>query len=91
MNAVSGYGDAEIIGTGKLDFCYNEVWGNGNGYGGTSEAAFANLYEIIKRNDSLSRHRLPTVFAAYLNYDKADHGGRGDKLMNTPGVLLPMR
>ena len=88
MNAVSGYGDAEIIGTGKLDFCYNEVWGNGNGYGGASEAAFANLYEIIKRNDSLSRHRLPTVFAAYLNYDKADHGGRGDKLMNTPGVLL---
>jgi dextranase len=28
------------------------------------------------------------VFAAYLNYNKADNGGSGDKMMNTPGVLL---
>lgn len=88
MNAVSGYGAENILGTGKMDFCYNEVWGNGNGYGGVSEDQFANLYEIIKANDRFSGHSLRTVFAAYMNYDKADNGGSGDKLMNTPGVLL---
>lgn len=88
MNAVSGYGADKIVGTGKLDFCYNEVWGNGNGYGGVPEADFSNLYEIIKKNDRFSDYSLRTVFAAYMNYDKADNGGSGDKMMNTPGVLL---
>lgn len=90
MNAVSGYGAENILKTGKVDFCYNEVWGNGNGYGDVSEDAFANLYEIIKNNDRFSDHTLRTVFAAYMNYDKADRGDLPDneKFMNTPGVLL---
>lgn len=88
MNAVSGYGAKEILGTGQMDFCYNEVWGNGNGYGGVPEDHFSNLYNIIQNNDRFSNHRLQTVFAAYLNFDKADGDGKGDKMMNTPGVLL---
>ncbi len=88
MNAVSGYGAKNIVETGQLDFCYNEVWGSGSGYGGTSENQFANLYEIIKTNDKFSNHQLRTVFAAYMNYDKAGNSGSTDKLMNTPGVLL---
>lgn len=88
MNAVSGYGAEQIAGTGKVDFCYNEVWGNGNGYGGVPEDQFANLYAIIRDNDRFSDDGLRTVFAAYMNYDKADNGGSGDKMMNTPGVLL---
>lgn len=91
MNAVSGYGAQEILGTRKLDFCYNEVWGNGNGYGGASEDAFANLYEIIKNNDRFSDHTLRTVFAAYMNYDKAGNSNNypeSERVMNTPGVLL---
>ncbi len=88
MNAVSGYGAENILKTGKVDFCYNEVWGNGNGYGGAAEQDFANLYDIIKKNDQCSDHRLQTVFAAYINYDKAANGGSGDHLVNTPGALL---
>ena len=67
---------------------YNEVWGNGNGYGGASEDQFANLFGIIQTNDKYSDHQHPTVFAAYINYDKADNGGSGDRMVNTPGVLL---
>ncbi len=88
MNAVSGYGAQEILETDQPDFCYNEVWGGNNGYGGTSESEFANLYEIIKANDRFSNHRLRTVFAAYMNYDKAGNSSSTDQLMNTPGVLL---
>ena len=74
MNAVSGYGTEQIVNR-DVDFCYNEVWGNGNGYGGAPEDQFANLYDIIATNDRLSDHQHPTVFAAYINYDKADNGG----------------
>ena len=87
MNAVSGYGAEQIV-RNDVDFCYNEVWGNGNGYGGASEDQFANLFGIIQANDKYSDHQHPTVFAAYINYDKADNGGSGDKMVNTPGVLL---
>lgn len=87
MNAVSGYGTEQII-KNDVDFCYNEVWGNGNGYGGAPEDQFANLYDIIWRNDKYSDHLRPTVFAAYINYAKADNGGQGDKMVNTPGVLM---
>lgn len=89
MNAVSGYGAQEILGTRKVDFCYNEVWGNGNGYGGASEDAFANLYEIIKNNDRFSDHTLRTVFAAYMNFDKAGNSNNypeSERVVNTPGV-----
>lgn len=87
MNAVSGYGADNIV-SSDVDFCYNEVWGNDNGYGGVSEADFANLLGIIQVNDKYSDHQRQTVFAAYINYDKADNGGSGDKMVNTPGVLL---
>ena len=87
MNAVSGYGAEQIV-RNDIDFCYNEVWGNGNGYGGASEDQFANLFGIIQTNDKYSDHQHPTVFAAYINYDKADNGGSGDRMVNTPGVLL---
>mgnify|MGYP002247246288 FL=1 len=40
MNAVSGYGTEQIVNK-NVDFCYNEVWGNGNGYGGAPEDQFA--------------------------------------------------
>ena len=39
MNAVSGYGADNIV-SSDVDFCYNEVWGNSNGYGGVSEADY---------------------------------------------------
>ena len=87
MNAVSGYGTEQIVNR-DVDFCYNEVWGNGNGYGGAPEDQFANLYDIIATNDRLSDHQHPTVFAAYINYDKADNGGSGDHMVNTAGDLL---
>lgn len=87
MNAVSGYGTEQIVNR-DVDFCYNEVWGNGNGYGGAPEDQFANLYDIIATNDRFSDHLHPTVFAAYINYDKADNGGSGDHMVNTPGALL---
>lgn len=77
MNAVSSYGAARIAGSGKVDFCYNEVWND--------EPRFADLHSIIKANDSYSGGRLKTVFAAYMNYDKAD---KGKGFFNTPGVLM---
>ncbi|MBQ8466687.1 MAG: cycloisomaltooligosaccharide glucanotransferase [Prevotella sp.] len=82
MNAVHDYGAERIARTGNVDFCYNEVWG-GNGH-----EQFSHLYDVIRNNDRYGDHQLQTVFAAYMNYDKAFEGGSGDKLMNTPGVLL---
>ncbi|MBO4906739.1 MAG: glycoside hydrolase family 66 protein [Bacteroidaceae bacterium] len=82
MNAVYDYGAESIARTGNVDFCYNEVW-SGNGH-----ELFAHLYDVIHNNDKYSDHHLRTVFAAYMNYDKAFEDGSGDKLMNTPGVLL---
>lgn len=77
MNAVSSYGASQIASTGKVDFLYNEVWGD--------EAEFKDLHTIIKANDQYSNHTLKTVFAAYMNYDKA---GSSTGEFNTPGVLL---
>ena len=55
MNAVSSYGASQIAGTGKVDFLYNEVWGD--------EAGFKDLHTIIKANDQYGNHALKTVFA----------------------------
>lgn len=77
MNAVSSFGASQIAGSGKVDFCYNEVWGD--------EADFSHLHSIIKANDSYSGDNLRTVFAAYMNYDKAD---RTTGEFNTPGILM---
>lgn len=76
MNAVSGYGAERIVGTGKVDFCYNEMWG--------SEDQFTDLRRVIEENSRFSNDKLRTVFAAYMNYDKASNTGT----FNTPGVLL---
>lgn len=74
MNAVSSYGSQEIVSTGKVDFCYNEVW--------DSENRYVDLYNIIRENDRNSGNTLKTVFAAYMDYncDRCD--------FNLPGVLL---
>lgn len=77
MNAVSSYGASMIAGSGKVDFCYNEVWGD--------EDKFSDLHNVIKANEQYSGNKLNTVFAAYMNYDLAD---RTTGYMNNPGVLL---
>lgn len=77
MNAVSSYGASQIAGSGKVDFCYNEVWGD--------EPDFEDLHRIIKANDTYSSNSLRTVFAAYMNYDKA---GSTSGEFNTPGILM---
>lgn len=77
MNAVSSFGASQIAGSGKVDFCYNELWND--------EADFSDLHSVIKANDSYSGNNLRTVFAAYMNYDKAD---RTTGEFNTPGILM---
>lgn len=86
MNSVEGFGthhicNAKLDGTRTVDFCYNEVW--------ASQSSFESLFEIIKSNDKESDHSLQTVYAAYINYDKADHAWDfKDQNVNTPGALL---
>lgn len=89
MNSVGGYGAHRICearledGTPTVDFCYNEVWGE--------QASFSDLFQIIQDNDRESEHDLQTVFAAYINYNKADHPWDWDEKernVNTPGALL---
>ena len=87
MNAVSGFGTYYIV-KDNVDFCYNEVWGDGNTYGGSTEQNFYNLYDVIKENYKCSNQQRPTVFAAYINYEKAGNDKRADTWVNTPGVLL---
>lgn len=72
MNAVTQYGSENIIKTGKVSFAYNEVW----------EDKFSDLIDIIEKNNSFRAGGIPTVFAAYMNYDV------GSGYFNTPGVLL---
>lgn len=87
MNSVDGYGahhicDAKLDdGTRTVDFCYNELW--------SDHANFSHLFQVIQDNDRESEHNLQTVFAAYINYNKADHAwDYADKNVNTPGALL---
>lgn len=87
MNCIDGFGTHHICdaklddGTRAVDFCYNEVW--------DKQASFSDLFQIIKDNDRESEHNLQTVFAAYINYNKADHAwDYNDKNVNTPGALL---
>lgn len=77
MNAVSSYGASQIASSGKVDFCYNEMWND--------EADFTHIHDVIKANDSYSGNKLQTVFAAYMNYDKAD---KTTGEFNTPGILM---
>lgn len=87
MNSVQSYGAHHICnarladGTPTVDFCYNELWG--------SQARFSDLFQVIQDNDRESEHDLQTVFAAYINYNKADHAwDYADQNVNTPGALL---
>lgn len=87
MNSVQSYGAHHICnarladGTPTVDFCYNELW--------ESQASFSDLFQVIQDNDRESEHDLQTVFAAYINYDKADHAwDYADQNVNTPGALL---
>lgn len=87
MNSVDGYGahhicDAKLDdGTRTVDFCYNELW--------SDHANFSHLFQVIQDNDRESEHNLQTVFAAYINYDKADRAWEyADQNVNTPGALL---
>ena len=75
MNAVSNYGQYSIA-QGDVDFLYTELW--------DTENKFSDLRDIIHDNSLYGRHGLQTVFAAYMNYAKADNQGE----FNTPGVLL---
>lgn len=77
MNAVSRYGAQEIAESEGVEFLYNEVWRG-------EEAQFSHLKIILDENDRFSKNRLKTVFAAYMNYDKADSKGK----FNNPGVIL---
>ncbi len=77
MNSVSSYGASQIAGSGKVDFCYNELWND--------EASFEDLHKVIKANDVYSGGTLATVFAAYMNYDYAD---RNQGYFNNAGVIL---
>lgn len=82
MNAVSQWGASQIAGTGKVDFLYNEVWGNQAGSSLTSgEGRFANIKNVIDENCSLSPN-LRTVLAAYMNYTS------DGKNFNTPGIVM---
>lgn len=87
MNSVESFGTHHICnaklddGTRTVDFCYNELW--------KKQASFSDLFQIIQDNDKESDHSLQTVFAAYINYDKADHAWDFiDQNVNTPGALL---
>ena len=87
MNSVESFGTHHICnaklddGTRTVDFCYNELW--------KKQASFSDLFQIIQDNDRESEHNLQTVFAAYINYDKAgNYWEYADKNVNTPGALL---
>lgn len=87
MNSVESFGTHHICnaklddGTRTVDFCYNELW--------KKQASFSDLFQIIQDNDRESEHDLQTVFAAYINYNKADHAwDYADQNVNTPGALL---
>ena len=82
MNAVSGWGGSQIAATGKVDFLYNEVWGNHAGSSLKSgEGRFANIKSVIDQNLSLNP-TLRTVLAAYMNY------ASDNRNFNTPGIVM---
>ena len=82
MNAVSGWGSTQIAGTGKVDFFYDEVWGNQAGSSTASgDGRFAHIKNTVDGNLALNP-ALRTVLAAYMNY-AAD--GRD---FNTPGIVM---
>ena len=76
MNAVSAYGAQQILGTGNVEFAYNEMW--------AGEDQFTDLRETIENNMEYGGENMKTVFAAYMNYNLGNNIGT----FNTPGILL---
>ena len=70
------FGADRIVGTGNVEFAYNEMW--------AGEDQYTDLRRAIEDNISYGGSDMKTVFAAYMNYNKADNIGS----FNTPGVLL---
>ena len=82
MNAVSGWGGSQIAETGKVDFLYNEVWGNQTGSSlKNGEGRFSNIKNVIDDNYK-KNPALRTVLAAYMNY------ASDNKDFNTPGIVM---
>lgn len=75
LNAVNQFGQAQILDS-EVDFAYSEVW--------SPNESYADLANIILKNNSLSDQQKNTVVAAYVNYELADHSG----ISNTAGILL---
>ncbi|WP_274365946.1 glycoside hydrolase family 66 protein [Paenibacillus thermotolerans] len=76
MNAVDQYGQGLLAALAPLDFLYSEVW---------SYPTYEHLKDIIDQNNNLSRGRLNTVLAAYINYERS---AKGIGTFNAPGVLF---
>lgn len=75
MNAVSNYASERIVGTGKVDFMYSELW--------SGEDQYSDLHDILKNNRAYAGSESKAqVFAAYMDYNHAK------PYFNTPGVLL---
>ena len=67
MNAVSTFGGAKIVGTGNVEFGYNEMWG-GDDY-------LWNYRKIIQDNrHNNGKNTFNTVFAAYLHCRNGNGG-----------------
>ena len=78
MNAVSQYGQKDLIAKSPVDFLYTEVWDKPKSNG------FSVLSNIITNNDKWSDGK-KTVLAAYMNYNL---GNKGRGYFNTPGILM---
>ena len=76
IRVITGTSAEQILGTGDVEFAYNELW--------DSEDQFTSLRSVIEANKRYGGEDMQTVFAAYMNYTKADNTGT----FNTPGVLL---
>ena len=74
LNAVNQYGQREIVST-SVDFAYTEVW--------SPNEEYADLAHVILENHQFN-NQLPSVLAAYVNYDLADQAGQ----FNEAAVLL---
>lgn len=77
MNAVDGFAQKQILGSGAVKVAYTEAWDNGK--------TFAQLKAMIDNNYALSSGKLSSVLAAYMNYDKSKDSGA---TFNANSVLL---
>ena len=77
MNGVSDYGGNDIISTGNVEFSYTELW--------DSDDSFSNMERLVREHAAVNGSGTPSVFAAYMNYNRRDETGQ---YFNTPGILL---